>query len=204
MLKTSNKWISDSKEKGLYFGCYDDRLTIKIGQTLKGIYKRSQEIDMGSLFGFTIQYYIPFTHLQEDKKKNTIFALAMEDLVHDWMTQFCNTKDFHKYRGEDHYECSVEACERFFNYFENHEKEITDYFIKAGEKLHSIIDNFEFPNNEKVTNSNIVISILRIYNNVQEEHGRFIDCFQYNRRTWMAILAWEKLGRKRKELFHNT
>lgn len=204
MLKTTNSWLYPTKEKGLYFGCYDDKLTVKIGQTLKGIHKRANQIDNNSLFGFTVQYYIPFTNLWEDKKKNTILALAMEDLAHDWMTQFCNTKDFHKYHGEDHYECSVEGCERFFNYFESHEKEIVNYFTKAEEKLHSIIDNFEFPNNEMVTNSNIVINVLRIYNNIQEEHGRFVDCFQYSRRTWMNILAWEKLGRKREELFINT
>lgn len=171
MLKENNDWLNHTKEVGLYFGCYGDMLTVKIGQTLKGIYKRSQEIERNSGFGFTIQYYIPFTNLWEDKKKNTIFALAMEDLVHDWMTQFCNTKDFHKYRGEDHYECSVKGCENFFNYFEEHEKEIKNYFNRSMKRIHTLLDKFdeEYDYDEQTTsNVEIAIAILRQFNGISK------------------------------------
>ena len=193
MIKMNNSWLNETKEAGLYFGCYGDKLTVKIGQSLKGIYNRSLQIDRKSMFGFYVQYYIPFTNLWEDEKKNTILALAMEDLVHDWMTQFCNTKDFHKYHSDDHYECSVEGCENFFNYFEKHEKEITNYFSEAEKKLHSIINNFDYSGNKKITIADIVTGVLRIYNNIEEKHGRFIDCLQYTRRQWTIKLARERL-----------
>ena len=196
MLKKNNDWLYSIEEKGLYFGCYNDKLTVKIGQTLKGFYKRAHKIDLDSGKGFSVQYYIPFANLWEDKKKNTIFALAMEDLVHDWMTQFCNTKDFHKYRGEDHYECSVKGCERFFDYFENHEKEITEYFTEAGEKIHSIIDNFNYPKCEDISVSELAINILRIYNKIEEPIGeRLIDRSCYIKSWWkhdQEMKEWEK------------
>ena len=196
MFKKNNDWFSGTI-KGLYFGCYHDKLTVKIGQSLYSIRRRANKINLDSGKGFSVQYYIPFTNLWENNKKNTIFALAMEDLVHDWMTQFCHSKNFHKYRGEDHYECSVEGCEKFFNYFENHEKEITQHFTEIGEKIHTIIDNFKYPECKDIPDNELAINILRIYNGIEEPIGeRLIDRSHHDKNWWYHDQYWKEQNRK--------
>lgn len=42
MLKDNNYWVSEDVKGGLYIGCYDDMLTIKVGQTLGSIRHRAR------------------------------------------------------------------------------------------------------------------------------------------------------------------
>lgn len=41
MLKDNNYWVSEDVKGGLYIGCYDDMLTVKVGQTLGSIRHRA-------------------------------------------------------------------------------------------------------------------------------------------------------------------
>lgn len=168
MLKNNNFWIDESV-RGLYFGCYTDMMTVKVGQTTKSIFNRAKQIDQSCNEHFIIQYYIPFKNRFEDKRADEIFALAMEDLLHDWMTQFCHTEDFHKYRGEDHYECSNEGCKRFFNYLEEHNEEIKNYFSSCEDKLVLLINKYYNIEMEEKSRRDALVFLLRKFNGVEQE-----------------------------------
>lgn len=135
MLKNNNYWVSEDVKGGLYIGCYDDMLTIKVGQTLGSIRNRALQINQGAKNHFILQFYYPFSVSFSDKRENEIFALAMEDLLHDYMTSFCYGKPLHKYRGEDHYECSPTGCETFFVTFEEKYSKFMKTFARNEKKM---------------------------------------------------------------------
>ena len=57
MLKDNNYWVSGKIEGGLYIGCYDDKLTVKVGQTLGSIRNRALQIDKNADGHFIVQFY---------------------------------------------------------------------------------------------------------------------------------------------------
>lgn len=135
MLKNNNFWIDENVKGGLYIGCYDDMLTVKVGQTLGSIRNRALQINQGAKNHFILQFYYPFSVSFSNKRENEIFALAMEDLLHDYMTNFCHGKPLHKYRGEDHYECSPTGCETFFAAFEEKYSKFMKTFAQNEKKM---------------------------------------------------------------------
>lgn len=138
MLKDNNFWVSEDVKGGLYIGCYDDMLTVKVGQTLGSIRNRALQINQNANNHFILQFYYPFSVSFSDKEENEIFALAMEDLLHDYMTSFCNGKPLHKYRGEDHYECTPTGCETFFATFEEKYPKFMKTFARKEKKLKQV------------------------------------------------------------------
>lgn len=195
MLKDNNYWVSEDVKGGLYIGCYDDMLTIKVGQTLGSIRHRALQIDQNADGHFIVQRYYQFKYSFNDKPLNEIYALAMEDLLHNWMTQFCSTygDGLRKYRGEDHYECSQTYCEAFF-----HDLNRFDYFDKifssCDERLYNIISNYS----RIILNlprKKALIFLLRTYNNVKGDKrikyksGEDIQ----NERLAKIGLAWDTL-----------
>lgn len=195
MLKDNNYWVSEDVKGGLYIGCYDDMLTIKVGQTLGSIRHRALQIDQNADGHFIVQRYYQFKYSFNDKPLNEIYALAMEDLLHNWMTQFCSTygDGLRKYRGEDHYECSQTYCEAFF-----HDLNRFDYFDKIfssyDERLYNIISNYS----RIILNlprKKALVFLLRTFNGVQAKDripyksGEDIQ----NERLAKIGLAWDTL-----------
>lgn len=163
MLKDNNYWVSEDVKGGLYIGCYDDMLTIKVGQTLGSIRERVLKIDQEANNHFIIQFYYPFSVSFPNKEENEIFALAMEDLLHDYMTSFCNGKPLHKYRGEDHYECTPMGCETFFTTFEEKYPKFMRSFTRKEKKLKQIfVKHWEAI--RKYSRRDALVYILRQFN----------------------------------------
>ncbi len=171
MLKDNNYWVSEDVKGGLYIGCYDDMLTIKVGQTLGSIRHRALQIDQNADGHFIVQFYYPFEKKFADPNLNKIYALAMEDLLHNYMTQFCSIWDddrLHKYRGEDHYECSPSYCKVFFHKLNEEKDSFIRRFKSYGERLYNIILHYnsiilQLPQNKAL------IFLLRTFNNVRAD-----------------------------------
>ena len=195
MLKDNNYWVSEDIKGGLYIGCYDDMLTVKVGQTLGSIRNRALQIDQNADGHFIIQRYYQFQHSFDEPNLKKIYALAMEDLLHNWMTQFCSTyaDSLRKYRGEDHYECSSSGCEAFF-----HELNKTDFFDRLfstyDERLYNIILRYNSTILQLPQNKALVF-LLRSFNDVKGDRrikyksGEDIQ----NERLAKIGLAWDTL-----------
>ena len=171
MLKDNNYWISEDIKGGLYIGCYDDMLTIKVGQTLGSIRHRALQIDQNADGHFIVQFYYPFEKKFAEPSLNKIYALAMEDLLHNYMTQYCSIWEddkLHKYRGEDHYECSPSGCKSFFHKLDEYKDNFVRRFKSYDERLYNIILHYssiilQLPQNKAL------IFLLRSFNNVRTD-----------------------------------
>lgn len=170
MLKDNNYWVSEDVKGGLYIGCYDDMLTIKVGQTLGSIRHRALQINQNADGHFIVQRYYQFKYSFNDKPLNEIYALAMEDLLHNWMTQFCSIygDGLRKYRGEDHYECSPSYCKVFFHKLNEEKDSFIRRFKSYEERLYNIILHYnsiilQLPQNKAL------IFLLRTFNNVRAD-----------------------------------
>lgn len=170
MLKDNNYWVSEDVKGGLYIGCYDDMLTIKVGQTLGSIRHRALQIDQNADGHFIVQFYYQFEKKFADLILNKAYALAMEDLLHNWMTKFCGSSSerLHKYRGEDHYECSPEACKMFFEDIEKNGNNVINTFKLWEEKLCRIVFDYA-PRLFEMTQKETLLFLLRRFNNITEE-----------------------------------
>lgn len=198
MLKDNNYWVSEDVKGGLYIGCYDDMLTIKVGQTLGSIRHRALQINQNADGHFIVQRYYQFKYSFNDKPLNEIYALAMEDLLHNWMTQFCSTygDGLRKYRGEDHYECSPSYCKVFFHKLNEEKDSFIGRFKYYEERLYNIILHYnsiilQLPQNKAL------IFLLRTFNNVKADErikyksGEDIQ----NERLAKIGLTWDTLNK---------
>lgn len=170
MLKDNNYWVSEDVKGGLYIGCYDDMLTVKVGQTLGSIRHRALQIDQNANGHFIVQFYYQFEKKFTNPNLNKIYALAMEDLLHNYMTQFCSIWDdkLRKYRGEDHYECSPSCCKIFFGKLNGYKDSFDKRFKSYEERLYNIILQynsiiFQLPQNQAL------IFLLRLFNNIKAD-----------------------------------
>lgn len=198
MLKDNNYWVSEDVKGGLYIGCYDDMFTIKVGQTLGSIRARALQIDQSADGHFIIQFYYQFEKRFIDPNLNKVYSLAMEDLLHNWMTKFCGSSSIHlhKYRGEDHYECSQEACRMFFEDIEKNEDYVINTFRIWERELCKIGSDYNYQL-AKMTQKEALLFLLRKFNGVETEPKARI---QYksgediqNERLAKIGLAWDTL-----------
>lgn len=196
MLKDNNYWVSEDVKGGLYIGCYDDMLTVKVGQTLGSIRHRALQIDQNADGHFIVQFYYQFKKKFVDPNLNKVFALAMEDLLHNWMTKFCSpsSESLHKYRGEDHYECSQKACKIFFDYLEMNHGEIIRIFRDYEEHLAKICTIYMYDLSE-MTQKEALLFLLRKFNGVElKEHIQYKTGEDIqNERLAKIGLAWDTL-----------
>ena len=208
MLKDNNYWVSEDVKGGLYIGCYDDMLTIKVGQTLGSIRHRALQIDQNADGHFIVQFYYQFEKKFTDPNLNKIYALAMEDLLHNWMTQFCgsSSEHLHKYRGEDHYECSQKGCKMFFEDMENNKDYTINTFRLWEKKLCKIVSDYGCQLFE-MTQKKALLFLLRRFNNITDEPNPRIKYksgediqnerlakIGFTRKTVMKM-TWEDIGR---------
>lgn len=206
MLKDNNYWVSEDVKGGLYIGCYDDMLTVKVGQTLGSIRHRALQIDQNADGHFIVQFYYQFKKKFVDPNLNKVFALAMEDLLHNWMTKFCSpsSESLHKYRGEDHYECSQKACKIFFDYLEMNYGEIIRIFRDYEEHLAKICTIYMYDLSE-MTQKEALLFLLRKFNGVElKEHIQYktgediqnerLAKIGFTRETVMKM-TWEDIGK---------
>ena len=170
MLKDNNYWVSGKIEGGLYIGCYDDKLTVKVGQTLGSIRNRALQIDKNADGHFIVQFYYQFEKKFTDPSLNKIYALAMEDLLHNLMTQFCSIFEgghgMRKYRGEDHYECTPEYCDYFFRHLEEKKEDYDTLFRNYEDRLATII-SCNKKEIAEMSQREALLFLLRTFNGVQ-------------------------------------
>lgn len=197
MLKDNNYWVSEKVVGGLYIGCYDDMLTIKVGQTLGSIRHRALQIDQNANGHFIVQFYYQFEKRFTDPNLNKVYALAMEDLLHNWMTQYCSiwgNDKLRKYRGEDHYECSPSCCKAFFRELDEDKDSFDRLFKSYDERLYNIILHYNSIILQ-LSQNKALIFLLRTFNNVRTDErikyksGEDIQ----NERLAKIGLAWDTL-----------